>query len=181
MSNQGQNLHPIGIYSFPTTSLFEISTYQDISTTFPKVLAILMFVPGKPDPSKQSNRTYDMGQKQHIKFSIEELFQLSYALEEAAATGQCQYLKFADTSKFKGGEKNIKKVSVNASTTDRGTKVFLNYEGGGTKITIPMDKYAAIGLSKEIYTLADSASRVLSNIKVQKLLESRQNSNQGTR
>jgi hypothetical protein len=122
------NLYHLGVYSYPTTSLFEITTLQDLSSKFPKVFALLMFVPGKPDNTKQSGRTYDTTLKSHIKFSINEVFELSYALEEAAMTGQCDYLKFADSSKFTGGERNIKKVSVGTQSTTKGIKKFLNYD-----------------------------------------------------
>ena len=152
------NLKTIGILSHAGTSLFEAITYNDVSSNFPKTIAILMFVPGRPDNSKQSGRTYNMDEKKYIKFSISELFQLSYALEEAAATGFSDFMKFADSSKFNNAaEKVVKKVNVSAMQGDRGLKIFMTYEGNGQKITITMTKYDAIGLSKRLLALANKA------------------------
>lgn len=154
----GSLLQNIGVLSFPSTSLMEISAVKDESRTYPRYFAIIMFAPGQADPTKSSGRTYNMNQRSNIKFDIRELFELAYALEEAAATGQTQYVKFADTSKFNGsGQSNIKKVTVNVSNSTNGLKVFLNYEGDGIRVSIPLGKYDAIGLAKQIETLARDA------------------------
>ena len=154
-SYTGGSLKNIAVLSFPSSSLMEISAVKDESRTYPRYFAIIMFVPGQPDPTKSSGRTYDMNKRSNIKFDIRELFELAYALEEAAATGQTQYVKFADTSKFSGGgQANIKKVTVNASNSTNGLKIFLNYEGDGIRVSIPMGKYDAIGLARQIETLA---------------------------
>ena len=155
------------VVSHPSMNLIEVSILEETNKPFPKFFAIIMFVPGKPDNTKQSGRTYAMNEKKFIKYSIEELFEIAYALEEAAAVGQSQYIKFADTSKFKGGEKQVKKVSVTAVNNGGQSKVYLNYKDDTASIATTFTKYAAIGFAGQIKAIASEAqimySKMLAN------------------
>lgn len=146
------------VLSHPSMNLIEITVLKELNKQFPKYFALLMFVPGKEDHSKQSGRTYIMDNKQHIKFSIEELFQLAYALEESAVTGSCDFLKFADTSKYKGGAKNVKQVSVNAINNGGKVKIYINYKSNGITVSTTFTKWAAIGFAGQIKALANEAT-----------------------
>ena len=153
------------VLSHPSMNLIEITILKELNKQFPKVFAILMFVPGKEDASKQSGRTYTMDRKEFIKFSIEELFQLAYALEEAAVTGSCDFLKFADTSKYKGGERNVKQVSVNAINNGGKVKVYINYKSNNIAISTTFTKWAAIGFAGQIKTIATEAELISAKMK----------------
>ena len=145
------------VLSHPSMNLIEITVLRELNKQFPKFFALLMFVPGKPDNSKQSGRTYVMDKKEFIKFSIAELFQLAYALEEAAVAGTSDFIKFADTSKFKGGEQVVKKVTVNAVNNGGKIKVYVNYVNNtsGANIATTFSKWDAIGFANEIRAIAE--------------------------
>ena len=153
------------VLSHPSMNLIEITVLRELNKQFPKHFALLMFVPGKEDHSKQSGRTYLMDNKQHIKFSIEELFQLAYALEEAAVTGSCDFLKFADTSKYKGGARNVKQVSVNAINNGGKVKIYINYKSNDITISTTFTKWAAIGFAGQIKALANEATVAFAKFK----------------
>lgn len=154
------------VLSHTSMNLIEITILKETNKQFPKVFALIMFVPGKEDNTKQSGRTYVMEQKEFIKFSIDELFQLAYALEEAATTGRCDFIKFADTSKFSGGDKNIKSVSVSAVNNAQKVKVYINYKSDTANIATTFTKWSAIGFAGQIRAIANRAQLIESNMKV---------------
>ena len=153
------------VLSHPSMNLIEFTVNRELNKQFPKVFAFIMFVPGKEDSTKQSGRTYLMDKKEYIKFSIEELFQLSYALEEAAITGTSDFIKFADSSKFKGGAKAVKKVTVSAINNGGRVKVYINYNSSGASIATTFTKWSAIGFAKQIETIAREAQLIESRFK----------------
>ena len=153
------------VLSHPSMNLIEITINKELNKQFPKVFAFIMFVPGKEDNTKQSGRTYLMDKKEYIKFSIEELFQLSYALEEAAVTGASDFIKFADSSKFKGGAKAVKKVTVSAINNSGRIKVYINYNSSNANIATTFTKWSAIGFAKQIETIAREAQLIESRFK----------------
>lgn len=163
--DQQFNNERLMVLPHPSMNLIEITTLKETNKQFPKVFALLMFVPGKEDNTKQSGRTYVMEQKEFIKFSIDELFQLAYALEEAAATGSCDFVKFADTSKFSGGNKKIKTVSVSAVNNMQKVKIYINYKSDTANIATTFTKWAAIGFAGQIRALANEAQLVESKMK----------------
>jgi len=167
---QGYDNERLFVLSHPSMNLIEITVLRELNKQFPKFFALLMFVPGKPDNSKQSGRTYVMDKKEFIKFSIAELFQLAYALEEAAIAGASDFIKFADTSKFKGGESQIKKVTVSATNNSGKVKIYVNYVNNSTNANIAttFTKWDAIGFANEIRSVAEKAACMEAEFKAKK-------------
>ncbi len=147
-----------GRVNFPATQLFEATGFIDEAKEFPTANSFLMFVPGVPDASKQSGRTYNQNAREIMKINIRDLYALSDALHYAATYGQCDFTVFTDSSKFSGtaqGQGQTKQVSVGTAIGNNGKlKIFLNYNGSG-KITLALEKWHAIGLAGQLKTLAD--------------------------
>ena len=158
-NGQSNTINVVGRVNFPATQLFEATGFIDIGKQFPTANAFLMFIPGIPDQSKQSGRTYDQSKKEIMKISVRDLYALSEALKFAAVYGQSpDFVIFTDSSKFAGtaqGQGQTKQVSVGTAIGNNGKpKIFLNYKGAG-KITLALEKWHAIGLAGQIKTLAD--------------------------
>ncbi len=155
---QGHSIEISGRVNFPSTQLFEATGFIDTGKQFPTANAFLMFVPGIPDGSKQSGRTYNQEAKETMKVSVRDLFGLAEALNYAATYGQCDYIVFTDSSKFSGtaqGQGQTKQVSVGTAVGNNGKpKIFLNYKGSG-KVTIALDRWHAVGLAKQLEALAN--------------------------
>jgi len=151
-------INVVGRVNFPATQLFEATGFIDTAKQFPTANAFLMFVPGIPDQSKQSGRTYDQGQKEVMKVSVRDLYALAEALKYAGIYGQCDFVVFTDSSKFAGtaqGQGQTKQISVGTAIGNNGKpKIFLNYKGS-KKITLALEKWHAIGLAEQLRTLAD--------------------------
>jgi len=161
----GQNtLHIVGKVNMPTTQLFEVTGFVDTGKKFPTSNAFLTFIPGKPDSSKMSGRTYVQDQKETMKISNRDLFGLAEALKFAAMYNQCDFMIFTDSSKFAGtqqGQGVTKKVSVAAMPSRKDPNkylVFLNYQGQ-KKITLALDKWMVIGLAGQLQSLADTIEK----------------------
>ncbi len=152
-----------GRVNFPSTQLFEATGFIDTGKQFPTANAFLMFVPGLPDSTKQSGRTYNQEGKETMKVGIRDLFGLSEALSYASMYGQCDFVVFTDSSKFAGtqqGQGQTKQVSVGTAIGNNGKpKIFLNYKGAN-KITIAMEKWHAAGLAKQLEALANETLRL---------------------
>ena len=155
---QGNHLEIIGRVNFPATQLFEATGFIDKSKQFPTANAFLMFVPGVPDGSKQSGRTYNQANKETMKINARDLYALASALDYAATYGQCDFTVFTDSSKFPGteqGQGQTKQVSVGTATGRNGKpKIFLNYKGAA-KITLALEKWHAVGLAGQLKELAN--------------------------
>jgi len=150
----------VGRVSFPSTQLFEATGFIDISRSFPNSNAFLMFVPGKPDNTKATGRTYDQNQKETMKVSTRDLYALAEALKFAALYKKNPgFTIFTDSSKFAGNQgqgvtKNIT-VSVAPSSKDPNKfTIFLSYKGQ-QKITLAMEEWHAIGLASQLSNLAN--------------------------
>lgn len=151
-------LRVVGRVNFPATQLFEATGFIDESKEFPTANSFLMFVPGVPDASKQSGRTYNQDAREIMKINVRDLYALSDALHYAATYGQCDFTVFTDSSKFSGtaqGQGQTKQVSVGTAMGNNGKlKIFLNYNGSG-KITLALEKWHAVGLAGQLKSLAD--------------------------
>lgn len=164
-TQQGNNtISVVGRVNFPATQLFEATGFVDIGKQFPTANSFLMFVPGVPDQSKQSGRTYNQAAKEIMKINVRDLYALSDALNFAGVYGQSpDFVVFTDSSKFSGtaqGEGQTKQVSVGTAIGNNGKpKIFLNYKGQ-SKITIALEKWHAIGLAGQIRALADETSKM---------------------
>ncbi len=152
-----------GRINFPSTQLFEGTGFVDTSKQFPTANAFLMFVPGVPDQSKMSGRTYNQEAKETMKVGIRDLFGLAEALNYAATYGQCDFVVFTDSSKFSGtaqGQGQTKQVSVGTAVGNNGKpKIFLNFKGAN-KVTIAMERWHAVGLAKQLEALANETLRL---------------------
>ncbi len=153
----------VGRVNFPATQLFEATGFIDVGKQFPTANAFLMFVPGLKDSSKQSGRTYNQTAKEVMKIGVRDLCALADALHYAATYAQNpDFVVFTDSSKFAGtqqGQGQTKQVSVGTAIGNNGKpKVFLNYKGSKT-ITLALDKWHAIGLAKQLSSLADETLR----------------------
>ncbi len=152
-----------GRVNFPATQLFESTGFVDVSKQFPTANAFLLFVPGVPDGSKESGRTYNQEAKETMKVGIRDLFGLAEALNYAATYGQSDFIVFTDSSKFAGtaqGQGQTKQVSVGTAVGNNGKpRIFLNYKGRG-KITIAMERWHAVGLAKQLEELANETLRL---------------------
>jgi len=153
----------VGRVNFPATQLFEATGFVDTSKQFPTANAFMMFVPGVPDQSKISGRTYDQSHKETMKISVRDLFGLAEALNYASVYGQCDYVVFTDSSKFAGtaqGQGQTKQISVGTAVGNNGKpKIFLNYKGA-QKITIALERWHAVGLAEQLKTLASEILRM---------------------
>ena len=152
-----------GRVNFPATQLFEATGFVDTSKDFATANAFLMFVPGVPDTSKQSGRTYNQGAKEIMKINIRDLYALAEALQFAGFYGQSpDFTIFTDSSKFAGtaqGAGQTKQISVGTAMGNNGkAKIFLNYKGQG-KVTLALEKWHAIGLAGQLKSLADETQK----------------------
>lgn len=151
-------LRVVGRVNFPATQLFEATGFIDESKEYPTANAFLMFVPGVPDASKQSGRTYNQEAREIMKINARDLYALSDALHYAATYGQCDFTIFTDSSKFSGtaqGQGQTKQVSVGTAVGNNSKlKIFLNYNGHG-KVTLALEKWHAVGLAGQLKCLAD--------------------------
>jgi len=165
-SSSGQHTTSISVsgrVNFPATQLFEATGFVDTAKQFATANAFLMFVPGVPDNSKQSGRTYNQEAKEIMKIGVRDLYALAEALNYAGMYGQApDFTVFTDSSKFAGtaqGAGQTKQVSVGTAIGNNGKpKIFLNYKGQN-KITLALEKWHAIGLAGQLKTLADETSR----------------------
>ena len=148
----------IGRVNFPSTQLIELTGFVDTSKQFPTANAFLMAVPGVPDSTKQSGRTYNQDAKETMKIGVRDMYALAEALNYAALYGQCDFVVFTDSSKFAGtaqGQGQTKQVSIGTAMGNNGKlKIFLNFKGR-EKVTIAMEKWNALGFAKQIEHLAD--------------------------
>ncbi len=161
---QGSTLDVVGRVNFPATQLFEATGFIDTGKQFPTANSFLMFVPGVPDASKQSGRTYNQDQREIMKINIRDLYALADALHYAGMYGQApDFTVFTDSSKFAGtaqGQGQTKQVSVGTAIGNNGKpKIFLNYKGQN-KITLALEKWHAIGLAGQLKSLADETSKM---------------------
>lgn len=149
----------VGRVNFQGTQLFEATGFIDISKEFPTGDAFLMFVPGIPDTTKQTGRSYDQSKRETMKVSVRDLYGMAEALKYAAVYQQCDFVLFTDSSKFSGtaqGEGQTKQVSINAQIgNNQKLKVFLSFKGRGGKVTLALEKWHAMGLSNQLTALAD--------------------------
>jgi len=157
-NHSGSTLEVVGRVNFPATQLFEATGFIDTGKQFPTANAFLMFVPGVPDQSKQSGRTYDQSQKEIMKINIRDLYGLAEALNFAAIYAQSpDFMVFTDSSKFAGtaqGQGQTKQVTVGTAIGNNGKpRIFLTYKGAN-KIVIALEKWHAIGLAEQLKTLA---------------------------
>jgi len=163
---QGQHntsIEVAGRVNFPATQLFEATGFVDTSKQFATANSFLMFVPGVPDNSKQSGRTYNQDAKEIMKIGVRDLYALAEALSYAGMYGQSpDFVIFTDSSKFAGtaqGAGITKQVSVGTALGNNGkAKIFLNYKGQN-KVTLALDKWMAIGLSGQLRSLADETQK----------------------
>jgi len=158
-----RSIDVVGRVNFPSTQLFEATGFIDTSKQFPTANAFMMFVPGVPDQSKMSGRTYDQSHKETMKISVRDLFGLAESLKYAATYGQCDFVIFTDSSKFAGtaqGQGQTKQISVGTAVGNNGKpKIFLNYKGAN-KITIALEKWHAVGLAEQLNTLASETLKM---------------------
>jgi hypothetical protein len=152
-----------GRVNFPAAQLFEATGFIDTSKQFPTANAFMMFVPGVPDQSKMSGRTYDQNRRETMKVSVRDLFGLAEALNYAATYGQCDFIVFTDSSKFAGtaqGQGQTKQISVKTAIGNNGKpKIFLNYKGAGN-VSIALERWHAVGLAKQLETLASETLKL---------------------
>lgn len=156
--NSGYDLDIVGKVNMPVTQLFEATGFVDLGKQFPTSNAFLLFVPGIPDQSKATGRSYDQSRKETMKIANRDLFALAEALKYAAMYKQCDFMIFTDSSKFAGnqGQGVTKKVTVSAAPSTRDPnkhKVFLTYNGQG-KVSLALDPWHAIGLGEQLKALA---------------------------
>ena len=156
-------LRVAGRVNFPATQLFEATGFVDEAKEFPTANSFLMFVPGVPDSTKQSGRTYNQDKREIMKINVRDLYALSDALHYAATYGQCDFSVFTDSSKFAGtaqGQGQTKQVSVGTAMGNNGKlKIFLNYNGA-SKISLALEKWHAVGLAGQLKQLADSTQEM---------------------
>jgi len=161
--NNSNSIVTVGRVNMPTTQLFEATGFVDISKRFPTSNAFLTFIPGQPDNTKQSGRTYVQDQRETMKVANRDLFALAEAIKFAAMYNQCDFTIFTDSSKFAGnnGQGINKRVSVSAAPSKKDPNkylVFISYKGNAS-ITIALEKWMAIGLAEELKSLADATEK----------------------
>jgi hypothetical protein len=160
--NPNNTIEVVGRVNFPAVQLFEATGFVDVGKQFPTSNAFLMFVPGLRDNSKASGRTYNQAQKEVMKIGVRDLFALADALSYAATYAQNpDFVIFTDSSKFAGtqGQGQTKQVSVGFAIGNNGKpKIFLNYKGAKS-IALALEKWHAIGLAKQLESLANETLR----------------------
>jgi len=173
-NNSNRTLHIVGRVSFPSTQLFEVTGFLDMSRTYPTSNAFLMFVPSQPDNTKATGRTYVQDQKETMKIMIRDLFGLAEALKFAALYKKNPgFSLFTDSSKFAGnqGQATVKTVSVTVAPSKKDPNkftIFLSYKGI-QKITIAMEDWHAIGLAGQLQNLASKVEEKKFTIEEQML------------
>ena len=175
-NQNGQNtLEIVGKVNMPTTQLFEATGFVDTGKQFPTSNAFLTFIPGKPDSSKLSGRTYVQDQRETMKVSNRDLFGLAEAIKFAATYNQCDFTIFTDSSKFAGnnGQGINKKISISAAPSRKDPKKFLTFISykGSQSITIAIDKWMAIGLAEQIKNLAMETDKMKFKIERERSLK----------
>ena len=158
--NRPQKINKIvGKVTHTGNQLFEISGAVDITDKFPDAIGFVMMVPSRPDKTKASGKTYVMNDKIVMKFSSEELHSLGEALKEAAIYGRCSFIKFSDPKKSDSASNaETKKFSVSAIVEGETVKVFMALTWGQKKISMPLTKYAALGLGNQVMDLATATN-----------------------
>jgi len=171
------SINIVGRVNFPSTQLFEATGFIDISRSFPSSNVFLMFVPGKPDDTKATGRTYVQDQKETMKIMTRDLYALAEALKFAAMYKKNPgFMIFTDSSKFAGnqGPGIMKQVSVTVAPNNKDPNkftVFLSYKGQ-QKIIIAMDEWHAIGLAGQLTNLANETEKKKFEIEKQMLQQS---------
>ncbi len=148
----------VGKINYTAKQLFEITGFVDLSKKFPDASAFVTFIPGIPDSTKQTGITYNQAAKETMKIGIRDLFALGEAIDMAVkGFGAADFVVFTDSSKFEGntGAGVTKQVSIGAGEFKGKQRIYINYKGSG-QIQLSLDKWHAVGLSKQIQTLADS-------------------------
>lgn len=148
----------VGKINYTAKQLFEITGFVDLSKKFPDASAFVTFIPGIPDNTKQTGITYNQAAKETMKIGIRDLFALGEAIDMAAkGFAPADFVVFTDSSKVEGNTNPgvTKQVSVGAGEFKGKPRIYINYKGTG-QIQLSLDKWHAIGLSKQIQTLADS-------------------------
>ena len=170
-SKYTNTLKIIGRVNLPVNHLLEITGFVDTSKNFPTANAFVMFVPGKPDNTKLSGRTYVQDQRDTMKLQNRDVFAFAEALKMAATYGKCDFMVFTDSSKFAGnqGQGVTKKLSVSAAPSSKDPNklsIFINYQGS-TKVNIVIDRWAALGFANQILTLAQKTEEAKIDIERQ--------------
>lgn len=159
-----KNLIFVGTVTHTGNQLFEINGNIDVTDKFPDEFAFVWIAPSIMDNTKQSNRSYVLNDKINMKFSSEELHGLAEALTEAGMWGRCSFTKFSDPKKSDSNNNTTanetKKFTVTAIVEGEKVKVFMNIAQGSKKITMPLEKYAALGLAHQIHDLATEINKM---------------------
>jgi hypothetical protein len=154
----------VGTITHTGNQLFEINGRIDVTDKFPDEFAFVWIAPSVIDNTKQSNRSYVLTDKINMKFSSEELHGLAEALTEAGMWGRCSFTKFSDPKKSDSNNNTTpnetKKFTVTAIVEGEKVKVFMNIAQGSKKITMPLEKYAALGLAHQIHDLATEINKM---------------------
>ena len=155
----GSQMDIVSKITYTSTQLFEVTGFLDISREFPTANAFVMFVPGQPDSTKQSGRTYVQAQKEIMKINIRDVYAMGEALKMAALYNTCDFVIFTDSTKsafHKEGQASTKKITISAAPSRKDPNkysIFLTYQGN-QKITLVLDKWHALGVANQLLTLA---------------------------
>lgn len=158
-------LKMVGRVSIRGTQLCELTGFITVDKKFPDANAFIMFAPGTPDSTKDTNRTYDMGKKETMKVQIRDLFALGEALKFAGLyeNTPAGFSIFTDSNKYSGtqqGTGHTKMITVSAAVGHNGKpKVFISFKGA-IKVTVALEKWHAIGIASQILNLADKTQEL---------------------
>lgn len=142
--NQMRNVSTIKKTS---SCLCEISGSIELTPFGPQPIAFFMMVPGQPDNTKKSGRTYLMEQKISMKFDSHDLFALAKCLETGTP-----FEKFTDPAKsaHTQGTGDTKKV-----TTSQGNNgFFLNFNYGQQRVGLSLKVQECFGFAGQIQAFA---------------------------
>jgi hypothetical protein len=156
-----RTLDSSGIITHAVSQLFEVQGAVDFTDQFPFAFAFIQMVPYVNNPTKATGKSYDMKQKIVIKFSIEELYGMAAALEDAAIYGQTNFVKFSDPKKANvnanaGAE--TKKLAIGAEMNGQDVKIFINVSWGQKKIPMALKRYEARGLAWQLRDVAHATN-----------------------
>lgn len=120
MAEQQSNIERISNFSFPSNHLLTIQLVRDISAAGSIKPEHFFFVTLAPGASSEnsSGRTYDFNNSVTLKFSVQEISGLSFALKQYAM-GNGKHINYTKFTKSQAGQKV---VSLDTNTRTQQTK-----------------------------------------------------------
>jgi len=114
-----------------------------------------------PGEGNAANRTYNFANKINLKFSISEIFALSFTLQQCSIGNGKRVLPYSKFARSQSGQKTVSVIEGTKNTKMGETRtitIFVNCDGNNNAITLsPAEAY---GLSKQLDLSAVEATKL---------------------